>query len=289
MADFDDLKVGTGVGPYHLNRFRIAFSCPTTARKETLAADFVANFPKYLASPFATTELTARTFQGNPTLKFTGAMKLLLGIDFNPGIHHDWVARIAVDNTNGFTVQTLKRNFMEAGDAMAAAADTIVGLGSPMLQPIGIVPGGMSVALNRMHFLAGRRAWRIDTLAAFGENPSDYVSAPSLMLETSAVERFSNTAFTIGDAVVGFEKRIPPVWIALLENFVAQNAALGLKAQTRSVPLRSGWKSSRSAFPAVGSGSVSFFEDAFTDLPAVQADFEFVDVKRLFPEILPST
>jgi hypothetical protein len=37
-----------------------------------------------------------------------------------------------------------------------------------------------------------------------------------------------------------------------------------------------------------GSGSVSFFEDRFADLPAVKADFEFVDVKRLFPEILPS-
>jgi hypothetical protein len=215
-------------------------------------------------------------------------MKLLLGIDFNPGIHHDWVARIAVDNTKGFTVQTLRRNFMEAGDAMAATADAIVGLGPLTLQPIGIVPGGMSVALNRMHFLAGRRAWRIDTLATFGEDPSDYISAPSLMLETSAVERLSDAAFMLGDAVVGFEKRIPPVWISLLENFVAQNAALGLKAQSRGTPLRSGWKSSRGAFPGIGSGLVSFFDDSFTDLPAVKADFEFVDVNRLFPEILPS-
>ena len=290
MADFEDLKVYNGVGPYHLNRYRIAFEYSAGLTKEMLAADFVARFPAYLGSPYATTEFSTRTHNGNATLKFWGSMKLLK-VEANPGVHHDWVVQAWKNPAVGFTAQTLKRNFLEVGDAAAAFGGSLGGGAVvPILGgPVGAVVG---VEENRKHFLAGRRSWRIDNLAAFGVDPQEYNSPPAsdhlLILETVAVERFSDTVYTVGDAVVGFEARIPPVWIANLENFVNLNRGKGLVPRTRLWGYgRAGWKSAASTFPTIGGGYVSYFQDSFADLAALKSDFEFTEVFRLFPTILP--
>jgi hypothetical protein len=282
MADFVELKVWGGVGDWHLNRYRIAFECPAGITKETLAADLIDRFPTYLESDFATVEKGGRQFEGKDTLKFTGAMKIG-PVDANFGVHHDWVVLAWTDRSIGFTGQTLKRNFLELGDALTGAGGSAVGR-----------QAGAKFAINenKMHFLAGRRSWRIDTLAAFHVDPKEYNSPPDsgnlLILETAAVERLSDRVYMAADTVAGLEQRIPPIWISNLENFVSKNKRLGLKPRTRLWGYgRSGWDSSASQFPAVGSGYVSFYRENFRDFNAMASDYEYLDVNRLFPSLTP--
>jgi len=302
MADFEELKVWGGVGDWHLNRYRIAFDYPAGITKEVLAADLIDRFPTYLGSDFATTEKSSRKFDGKDTLKFTGAMKVLWGyVNANFGVHHDWVYIAWADRKIGFTAQTLKRNFTELGDvltgfgggvagsAVGTAAVPVPGVGSAAGGAVGI---GVGVKENSKHFLAGRRSWRIDTLAAFRVDPKEYNSPPDsdnlLILETSAVERFSDRVYMAGDTVAGLEQRIPPIWISNLENFVNMNKARGLRPRTRLWGYgRSGWDSSASQFPTVGSGYVSFYRENFKDFSAMANDFEYLDVNRLFPSLTP--
>jgi hypothetical protein len=290
MAEFEELKVYGGVGPYHLNRYRIAFECPSGVAKESLAADFVANFPTYLNSPYATTQPGGHQFNGNDTLKFWGSLKLL-GVETNY-LHHDWVYQAWKDPRIGFTAQTLKRTFFDATEdvpvaAMSGGITNAIPVVGPLLGP---PVGGFSVETNRMHFLAGRRSWRLDTLPAFFVDPIEYNSPPDspnlLILETVAIERFSDRAFQAGDAVMQLEKSIPPIWISNLENFVRLK---GLRPRTRLAGYgRAGWTSSAAAFPTVGSGHVNFYRENFDDLAALKTDIEYYQVIRLFPTVLPS-
>lgn len=282
MADFDALKVYDGVGDYHLNRFRVAFECPAGATKEDLARDFVRNFPSYLKSPVASVEFKPDvTFEGKPTLKFWGSLKLLGLIEANFGVHHDWVVQAWVDPRVGFTAQTLKRGFVDFVDDAAAAAGGTVGGGLAGF-PEGVLPGSIAaVEVNRYHFLAGRRSWRLDSAAAFGQDPADFEAGDSsdiLILETVAVERFSLSVFTVGDWVLSFEDRIPAVWIALLENF----ARMKVLRVRRFVTLRPGglWNTSKL-------GWVRYLVRTFPNLSALQADTQYRDMFPLYPTILP--
>jgi hypothetical protein len=294
MADFEELKVFDGCGPWHLNRFRIAFECPTGMSKNMLAANFVGRFPQFLNSPYATTEVASgHTFEGKTTLKFWGSLKIL-GIETNY-MHHDWVFQAWKDPSIGFTAQTLKRTFIDPiEDAAVGAASTPF---APLIPGVGSIPvvgqaaaAGAGVETNRKHFLAGRRSWRLDTMDAFSGNPLEYNSPPAsgnlLMLETVAIERFSDRFYQLGDKVMGLEKTIPPIWISNLENFVR---IMGLKARTGLWGYaRQGWQSAGAKFPTVGSGAVSFFIENFPDEASLNNDVECHDVLRLYPTILPS-
>src|SRR5262249_13928611 len=157
-------------------------------------------FPTYLKSDVATVEFRKdRLFNNKTTLQFWGALKLLWGhveANFLPA-HHDWVVQEWVDSRIGFTAQTLKRTFIDSDDAVAAAGvQGALGIPGTPGFVLGLNPfvrvGStvLAVDVNRHHFLAGRRSWRIDTAAAFGQQADDFESGGSanvLILETVAV------------------------------------------------------------------------------------------------------
>ena len=188
-----------------------------------------------------------------------------LGIDLARP-HTDWVVRHWFDPNVGFTAQTLKREFFQfTEDAAAASGGGIIGdkLGGPLG---GAVGAAAAVHYNRMHFLAGRRSWRLDNGTVFG------LTGDLLVLETIAVERFSAEFFAIGDKLAGLEKSIPDIWITNLNQF------LTLKNLDRvPQPAKARWKNKN---------GVDFIQIALDDLPALRADIEFVDAYRLYPTII---
>jgi hypothetical protein len=259
LGDFTELPVQTGVGEYHINRFRVAFAPPPSCSGAALASDLIDNFPSYLKSPFATVEFGSRKHQGKDTLRFHGYARLL---GFDVGfIHFDWVAREWVNRAIGFTAQTLKREFFEAGEDL--------GIGVPSMAGglVGEIAGAAGVHYNRMHFLAGRRSWRVGDGVLFG------VSGNVLVLETVAVERFSATPFMVADAVIGLESKLPDVWAAMLCNFVDKRRLTSVRQ-----PLKPRWKNK---------GRVDYMTRSFPDFGAMAADPEYQDIYRLYPTIIP--
>jgi len=109
---FTELPDYGGVGNWHFNRSRIAFKPLNFANKVDLFAALLANFPAYIDSNYATATWGAVKHGGHPMVHFHGYAKVL-GIDFGYP-HTDWVAIVAVvPNAVGFTVQILKREFLD--------------------------------------------------------------------------------------------------------------------------------------------------------------------------------
>jgi hypothetical protein len=263
MADFTELTLDTGYGDYHFNRYRIAFQPLGKKTAAFLASDLTVRFPTYFNSSFAITEWGDHYHEAQPTLHFHGFAKVL-GIDLGAP-HTDWVARFWMDQMVGFTVQTLKREFISAGEDIAAFVPGVVaGAYNPIVGGIASYGG---VHYNRMHFLAGRRSWRIGPGSVFG------VPGNVVVMETIAVERFSSKVFMVPDFVLGLESKIPDIWIALLNNFVTMNGAT-------VVPQTPGprWKSKN---------RVDYVTLSFGSLAALKADPEFAAAFPLYPTILP--
>ena len=291
MADFDAQPVWDGVGNFHLNRYRIAFAQPAGWDKKSLAADFVGHFKTYLDSPYATTELSSRTFNGKSTYKFWGALKLLRGrLEGNPDAHHDWVVLEWADPRKGQTAQTLCRNFFDSpDDAIAASGGAVPGAiaGGIPLGPLGSIEGAtvgavLAVEINRKHFLSGRRSWLLDDAAAFGQSQSDFLGAPRaniLILETVAVERFAHIAFMAGDWIVGLEQRIPNIWISNLENFVMKRGLTPVPIITPQ-PADIWQKTPRDWVRYYSNNTLA-------DFGAVAATKQFADMLPLYRTILP--
>jgi hypothetical protein len=269
MADFTALTIDTGVGDYHFNRFRIAFQPPNGKSAAALAHDMTFSFPKYLNSSFATVQESDKEFDRKKALKFKGIAELC-GVEL-PNPHHDWVGRVWVDGNVGFTGQTLKREFSDAGEDLEVVGDAITatfvpGFSNPTLMPSTAI---QAIGLNRKHFLAGRRSWRIGEGKVFG------VSGDVFVLETIAVERFSDGGYKVADLVIGLENRIPDVWIALLNNFVDQNNLTVVPQR-----IKGGWKNKN---------RVDFVQDSFDSLYDLWRDGEFQTAYPLYKTILPYT
>ena len=132
-----------------------------------------------------------------------------------------------------------------------------------------VLGGTVGAHYNRMHSLAGRRAWRIDKGSMFG------LSNNVTVLETVAVERFSAQAFNIADSVIGLEKRLPNVWLAFLNNFVNQ---MGFTPVDQALKPR--WKKDSPAM---------HIELSFANQANLMGDPEFQDANKLYPLLLPST
>ena len=274
MADFTELPVYDGVSDWHFNRFRIAFEPPKSTSPVILFSNLLARFPTYINSDYATAKWGDTKYNGLPTVHFHGYAKIL-GIDMGHP-HTDWVAIVSLDpNAVGFTVQTLKREFLDVGEdgettGLGAAVVLLPGIGTLLGVVGGAVLGGTAGAhYNRMHFLAGRRAWRIDNGSVFG------FANNVMVLETVAVERFSAQAFNIADSVIGLEKKLPNVWLAFLNNFVNQT---GLKPVDQVPKPR--WKKDSRAM---------HIELSFANQFGLMGDSEFLDAYRLYPNLLPTT
>jgi hypothetical protein len=275
MADFTALPVYDGVGAYHFNRFRVVFERPAGETRESLARDFVANFPGYFRSQFANVVKGERSFGSIPTLHFHGFKNVpipslaspigALPIDIDIARPHtDWVAQIDMNDNLGFTAQTLKREFRDVSEDGAAALPL---LASPLLTLI--VAGDDPIEINRMHFLSGRRSWRIDDAKNFE------VDGDLMVLETTAVERFSHKAYIRADSALGLETAIPDIWIALLNNFVQMRRLVRVPQ-----PPRAGWKNKN---------RVDYYLKSFEEGDSLGGDAEFAQQKRLrlFKTLLP--
>jgi hypothetical protein len=281
MADFTELPVYGGVGDWHFNRYRVVFKRPPALSKQLLAKDFVNNFPKYVTSKYAEVRKN-RDFGSRPTIHFHGfkMMRFVFGGEGSPpevvdqdvgSPHSDWVVKIDDNDQLGFTAQTLKREFRDLSEDGLTKVGGIMGaLISPVLS---YVAAGWDdpMEVNRMHFLAGRRSWRLDD----GKNFE--VDGDVLVVETCAVERFSHQSYVRADSVLGLQASIPDVWVAMLTNFVRMKA-LVLVPQRR----RPGWENKE---------GIDYYAKTFDSFDALASDVEYAQQKRLglFKTLLPAS
>ncbi len=282
-ARFSDLPIATcGVESWHLNRFRVAFRHPQPPI--ALMQQFINNFPAMLNSPAATVEV----FDGDH-FKFDGKISLSRDLSFwQP--HYDWVRRITsgADFMNGFTVQTLKRESMATDDiipgVVGAATGAYVGLKvGALLGPVGAGVGGtvggvtggvVAVNVNRHHFLAGRRAWRIDHANNFVPDgtPKSF-PADALILETAAMERFSEHLYWLGKPLLDIS--IVWVWSNLMRNFLQHFQARMLSSA--EWPLEPGWKID-------GHTGTHWMRNESSE-GNVKGCRDFAELKRLYPRL----
>ena len=130
--------------------------------------------------------------------------------------------------------------------------------------------GGAAAHFNRMHFLAGRRSWRIGEGKVFDPDLKDDV----IILETAAVERFSSRAYRTADAVIGLQNKVPDIWIAFLNNFVNKQG-LPVFVQT----LKPGWKRKHWA---------NYLQLSFESFAQLRAAREYGDLYKLYPTLDPA-
>lgn len=223
MPDFTDLPIREGCGAWDLNRFRIAFRAEGRSAQQ-LASTFINGFPSFLNSPAATVEQVTGP-QGQALYKFHG--KLEVWKHFIPTPHPDWVRVIYKNTSRGFTVQTLHRDTPDWDDAsMPLTGAGVGGAGGAVVTRSlpgaigGAAVGGVTAAvINRYHFLAGRRSWRLDHASVFDSPQRPYAFPPdAYVLETAAIERISIPALLPMKPLM--QESIIDVWTNLLANFV---------------------------------------------------------------------
>lgn len=214
MSNFTELPVANGVGPYHINRFRIFFPAPAGQKPGQLGREFVDGFERFFNPNSAEAHFGPSSYGGDKTIEFAFDLP-------GPNFHHDWVyicGRRNDDDCAGFAAQTLKRNFEDGGDKVlraevAAAVGAALGL-FPILFPLALILaqrlGDLLVWVNQHHFLAGRRSWMIvDSVKMLGDGLRDksasaaperrnrYVYQPVYVLETAAIERSSMSTYAV--------------------------------------------------------------------------------------------
>ena len=255
---FTDLHIRTdGVGDYDLNRFRIVFRS-STADAQTLAGRLINGFPGYFAGSAATVERPQAD-----KLKFHGNMPF--GKIYLNTPHADWVRVVNTDPTRSFTVTTLHREYEEPEEEVAKRAATT----NPALE-LAVMA---AVRANKYHFLAGRRAWRVDT-SRTSRLMGDATRYPddAIVLETAAIERFSLREMLPIKPVL--RSTVVEIWCNLLTKFVAQD---GIKVLDSSEwPLETGW---------IAHGTVHRYVHQFGNDGALTASPEFRELTRLYPRI----
>ena len=219
--NFAELPIANGVGPYHVNQFRIQFKLPLpvvfkgSRREEAIkmvATDFISQFPFYfngtnavMKKNVASVDWGEKTFLTQKTLRFVLDAKVK-GIDV-PDAHSDWVY-IAWKNTDqpgvkGLGAQTLRRKFREPADNFL---------------------GQTGAAINSFHVLAGRRSWIVSLADAYaGAKPGQQQGASDgaiCVLETAAVERDSSMVVSPMDWLLDGRNALVNIWCTQLYNYV---------------------------------------------------------------------
>lgn len=275
---FEDQPVQGGVGDYHVNRFRVAFRSPQRDPR-SLAGDFISRFTRLLSSPAATAE------QFGDHIRFHGRIEIL-GHSFSQP-HADWVRIASLTAAQQFTAQTLRRTSPDADDALPAVGGAIVGLrvgtgAAVLLGPVSptiaaTAPGAataegasLAVEINRRHFLAGRRAWRLDDATVFTTADHRTPLPPgTLILETAAVERMSALPYLTASPVL--EAMVPSIWCHLLENVAGQPDLHVLPPA--EWPLEAGW---------TRQGNVHFVRSSFGQEANMKSSADYVAMRTLY-------
>jgi hypothetical protein len=236
---FAALKIAKGEGKFHVNQFRIHFSIPgfigePKAQLPKLAGEFIKDFPRFfngleknMKRNQASVAWSTKMFEGTRTLRFLFDLRSeKLGINL-PDLHSDWTHVVWQNRGQGFSAQTLKRNFPEMADTLTLMLPRLV--------------KAFFLDLNSYHFLAGRRSWIFGVLAPGlpgwnspgfktgkleGGKFIDYSgkAPPVFFLESSAVERYSRLLFRLMEydngLLVDMRKAIVSIWSTLLANYV---------------------------------------------------------------------
>ncbi|PRY77012.1 hypothetical protein CLV80_107190 [Yoonia maritima] len=191
---------------------------------------------------------SGRQFKGRDSLQFFGAADAFFSTIDATGLHDDWVGVIHSQH-NSFAVQTLKRNFALGNDAAMAAAlvagliaaSTAAGatagstVGNPFVggflgagvtwNPVVAVVGGtFATWINRYHFLAGYRSWKIGKLPTFEIENLPGSQANIYFLETASINRVSSWMIELsdllGDVAIGsIDDLTRDVWTTLAHNW----------------------------------------------------------------------
>jgi hypothetical protein len=244
-----------GSGEYRANRFRIYFQAPFGQELSIpnlvfeLGRIFTQVFNGFgpevsgegLEQNIAVAHCRPdKPFNGEDTLQFEFDIRVLFNHVNFPDVHDDWVGFVHQDPNLGFAVQTLKRQFIQANDAGfgIGVAEVLGALGFLVVN----IFGGLAVAaMNRYHFLSGRRSWIIakDTdargpnfanahpISSELQNLLDNRTRHTYVLETAAIERFSswvvNLASVPGIGLGDIDQLLATIWTILLRNFVETN------------------------------------------------------------------
>lgn len=144
-----------------------------------------------------------------------------------PDIHTDTVGFPDYLSDHAFTVQTLKRLFESGEDAtirtliVRVVAPMVVGalagvIGEFITRPlvrryISEPLANYAIDINRHHFLAGRRSFRMGTAQEFGLQGNEWI------FETAAVEAYSHPVFQHTTDIVmgGSNATVTPVWVQM--------------------------------------------------------------------------
>ena len=125
MAAFNELPVRDGVGPWHVNYFRV-FIAPPHKRRMPTGRELILAMHDLMDKETAGVDLLSYKWRGEKTLSFKGVARLRpfsrLGFDHLleyklPPWHSDSVGLPVTPTLQSFTAQTLKRNFENGDDA----------------------------------------------------------------------------------------------------------------------------------------------------------------------------
>jgi len=241
----------------------------------------------------ATCERGAVTFNGAPTLCFTGTLATVttgFGAATASMPHDDWVYLEEHPSHPHLYGTTLTRLDWDVDDLLVETIPNLVFVLSPM---VSLGAGTASQALdvlvpdnNGKHFLAGRRAWR----CGFSEEHSLH------FFETAAFERFSDPAYRAMEAAI--RPMLNKCWIETVINI-----SLLLGAPLQSVGSLSGYTKQRTIPPSSAGavfpsgvppyGPVYFRNESFSaaDKDAAKTIYEglswFNDVRQHLPSLSP--
>lgn len=189
-----------GVSDYHFNSFVAFFSAPRGFNPVRATQELLRDFPNVFSQGNrAVAVRTACRNDGLPTVRFTFDAP-------GPNIHDDWVSMQA--GPVSFLARTLERRWYTLAEKALGPISLLPGLGAPA----GIL-GEIAVDINRRHFLAGRRSWRIGRVG----NTHDYY------VETAAFERYSHLAYLGSSAIIDMRQAIIDVWTIMLSNVLRLN------------------------------------------------------------------
>ena len=235
--------------PYRTNRFRIYFEAPPGAAERAFGRELFDEFPDFFQRRLRLDRVTVsrdgrREGDGAPYVSFRANVP-------GPDIHRDVVVRTDMDDRRGFTFQTVMRTADDRGDQLVRAsvraaaalraqnwvpalvltnpnlvrqpAFAFVALAMARLSEIDHMPGfaerlaSYMVAINKRHFLAGRRSWRV--LPARDAGGGRWPSGPdAYFLETAAIERVSRREFLPG--VRYFDEQAHAIWTDFCRSYV---------------------------------------------------------------------
>ncbi len=188
-----------GVAEFHVNHFIGYFKLQNKPDLLNLNKSFLGSFAKIFNwhenEAWANSNYQTK-FQGNPIVKFTKTAGIIHYLD----LHNDWISLQFEEGSKSFFARTLKSKWFDFVD------DTLPNLLPP---PYNMLLPPVLDDINKRHFLAGRRSWKIG-----------YITEKDIYyIETTAFERYSHDLYKTMETEMDLKETVRKIWIKLIENF----------------------------------------------------------------------